>query len=326
MIGMERILVIGANGQIGSELVESLVESFGVGNVVAADVGPRSLAGAEHYERLDVLDCERLADVIEAQQITQVYQLAALLSVTGEQAPLRAWSLNMGGLLNILEVARKRTAEGRPLKVFWPSSIAAFGPNTPGDVTPQSTIMDPTTIYGISKLAGERLCAYYHEKYGVDVRSLRYPGIISYKSPPGGGTTDYAIAIFHSACNGLPFHCFLGPETSLPMIYMPDAIRATIQLMEATPERIRIRSSYNLAGISFNPRELASAIQKRRPDFRVDYRPDHRQAIADSWPRSLDDTPAREDWGWEPRIGLEEMVSDMLLNIGRQQRECPCAA
>ena len=323
---MERILVIGANGQIGSELVEALAEIHGEENVIAGDIGARSLAGAQRYETLDVLDSTRLAQVIDSNGITQVYQLAALLSVTGEQAPLRAWTLNMNGLLNILEIARERTATGKPLRVFWPSSIAAFGPHTPAVETPQLTVMDPTTIYGISKQAGERLCEYYFSKYGVDVRSIRYPGIISYKSPPGGGTTDYAIAIFHAACRDETYHCFLGPESTLPMIYMPDAIRATIELMSAPAEQIHVRSSYNVAGVSFNPRQLAEAIRKRKPEFRIDYRPDHRQAIADSWPHSLDDTYARADWGWKPTIGLQQMVDDMLLHIGKTIRQCSHAA
>ena len=323
---MERILVIGANGQIGSELVEALAEIHGEENVIAGDIGARSLAGAQRYETLDVLDSTRLAQVIDSNGITQVYQLAALLSVTGEQAPLRAWTLNMNGLLNILEIARERTVAGKPLRVFWPSSIAAFGPHTPAVETPQLTVMDPTTIYGISKQAGERLCEYYFSKYGVDVRSIRYPGIISYKSPPGGGTTDYAIAIFHAACRDETYHCFLGPESTLPMIYMPDAIRATIELMSAPAEQINVRSSYNVAGVSFNPRQLAEAIRKRKPEFRIDYRPDHRQAIADSWPHSLDDTYARADWGWKPTIGLQQMVDDMLLHIGKTIRQCSHAA
>lgn len=323
---MERILIIGANGQIGSELTEALAEIHGAENVIAADIGPRSLAGAERYETLDVLDNARLKQCIDGHGITQVFHLAALLSVTGEQAPLRAWTLNMNGLLNILELARERTAGGRPLRVFWPSSIAAFGPHTPAVETPQLTVMDPTTIYGISKLAGERLCEYYFARYGVDVRSIRYPGIISYKSPPGGGTTDYAIAIFHAACRGETYHCYLGPESTLPMIYMSDAIRATIELMEAPAAQIRVRSSYNVAGVSFNPRQLADAIRRRKPDFRIDYRPDHRQAIADSWPRSLDDTYARADWGWAPAVGLQPMVDDMLLHIGKAARQCTQAA
>ena len=313
----ERILVIGANGQIGSELVDALAAKHGARNVIAADIAPQSVAGAARYEVLDVLDVARLTQLIADNDVTQVYHLAALLSVTGEQAPLKAWNLNMGGLLNILEIARERTQAGKPLRVFWPSSIAAFGPHTPAVDTPQLAVMDPTTIYGISKQAGERLCEYYFSKYGVDVRSIRYPGIISYKSPPGGGTTDYAIAIFHAACASETYHCYLGPESTLPMIYMPDAIAATIQLMEAAGDRVRVRSSYNVAGISFNPRQLAAEIRAQRPDFRIEYRPDHRQAIADSWPQSLDDSEARADWGWHPAIGLHELVADMLQNIGK---------
>ncbi|WP_151638349.1 NAD-dependent epimerase/dehydratase family protein [Noviherbaspirillum aerium] len=312
---MERILVIGANGQIGSELVEALVSQHGEDNVIAADIGPASLFGATRYETLDVLDAARLAQAVETHRITQVYQLAALLSVTGEQAPLKAWTLNMNGLLNILELARERTAAGKPLKVFWPSSIAAFGPHTPAVDTPQLAVMDPTTIYGISKQAGERLCEYYFSKFGVDVRSIRYPGIISHKSPPGGGTTDYAIAIFHAAKRGECYSCYLGPETTLPMIYMPDAIRATIELMDAPAEQIRVRSAYNVAGLSFSPRELAEEIRRQLPEFELRYQPDHRQAIADTWPHSLDDTYARADWGWKARIGLRELVTDMLLHV-----------
>ena len=312
---MERILVIGANGQIGSELVEALAEIHGEENVIAGDIGARSLAGAQRYETLDVLDSTRLAQVIDSNGITQVYQLAALLSVTGEQAPLRAWTLNMNGLLNILEIARERTAAGKPLRVFWPSSIAAFGPHTPAVETPQLTVMDPTTIYGISKQAGERLCEYYFSKYGVDVRSIRYPGIISYKSPPGGGTTDYAIAIFHAACRGETYSCYLGPESTLPMIYMPDAIRATLEVMEAPTNRLSVRTSYNLAGMSFTPDEVAQSIRREVPDFKIKYKPDFRQAIADSWPASIDDSIARSDWGWRPEFDLNRMTTDMLLHL-----------
>jgi len=312
---MERILIIGANGQIGSELVSALAEQHGAANVLATDIGANNVYGAARYAQLDVLDKDRLMSLVEEEGVTQVYQLAALLSATGEQAPLKAWTLNMDGLLNILEVARERLQAGKPLKVFWPSSIAAFGPNTPSDNTPQYTVMDPTTIYGISKLAGERLCEYYHTKYGVDVRSIRYPGIISFKSPPGGGTTDYAIAIFHAALKNETYECFLGPETTLPMIYMPDAIRATIELMNAPSEQVVIRSSYNVAGVSFNPRELAGAIRKAVPSFEIAYKPDSRQAIADTWPKSLDDSRATSDWGWKARVGIEEMVTSMLDNI-----------
>ncbi|MET3106518.1 nucleoside-diphosphate-sugar epimerase [Oxalobacteraceae bacterium GrIS 2.11] len=315
----KRILIIGANGQIGCELLDALALEHGTDNVIASDIAPASLYGATHYEQLDVLDTNRLANVVAQYDITDVYQLAALLSVTGEQAPLKAWTLNMDGLLNILELARLRNAAGKPLQVFWPSSIAAFGPNTPPVNTPQMTTMDPTTIYGISKLAGERLCEYYFSKYGVDVRSIRYPGIISYKSPPGGGTTDYAIAIFHAALRGEPYDCFLSEDTALPMIYMPDAIRATIELMNAPAEQIKIRSSYNVAGISFTPKQIATEIQRHHPQFAVNYRPDQRQAIADTWPDSLDDSAARADWHWQSHDGLPEMVSDMLKNIVVEQ-------
>jgi nucleoside-diphosphate-sugar epimerase len=318
---MERILVIGANGQIGSELVEALTAIHGADSVIAADIGPSSLYGVACYEVVDVLDSIRLAQIVDNHRITQVYQLAALLSVTGEQAPLKAWTLNMNGLLNILELARERGEAGKPLKVFWPSSIAAFGPHTPAVDTPQLAVMDPTTIYGISKQAGERLCEYYFAKFGVDVRSIRYPGIISHRSPPGGGTTDYAIAIFHAAKRGEQYACFLGAETTLPMIYMPDAIRATIELMEAPAAQIRIRSAYNVAGLSFNPRELAHAIRQHLPQFKISYQPDHRQAIAESWPHSLDDTYARADWGWKARIGLSQLVEDMLTHIRVVQRK-----
>jgi nucleoside-diphosphate-sugar epimerase len=312
---MERILVIGANGQIGSELVEALARQHGTDNVIATDISPKNLYNAARYQVLDVMDKAALEKLVADEDITQIYQLAAMLSATGEAAPLKAWDLNMDGLLNILEVARARGEQGKPVRIFWPSSIAAFGPNTPQQNTPQMTVMDPTTIYGISKLAGERLCEYYFLKYGVDVRSIRYPGIISFKSPPGGGTTDYAIAIFHSALRGERYDCFLGPQTTLPMIYMPDAIRATIELMEAPAESVKIRSSYNVAGVSFNPEELAAAITRAVPDFKIAYKPDSRQAIADSWPQSLDDSTASADWGWKARVGVDEMVKDMLANI-----------
>jgi nucleoside-diphosphate-sugar epimerase len=312
---MERILVIGANGQIGSELVDALAQKHGAQNVIATDIGAKNVYNAARYQVLNVLDTEALETLVASENITQVYQLAAMLSATGEAAPLKAWTLNMDGLLNILEVARVRGEQGKPLRVFWPSSIAAFGPNTPSHDTPQLTIMDPTTIYGISKLAGERLCEYYFLKYGVDVRSIRYPGIISYKSPPGGGTTDYAIAIFHAALRGETYECFLGPQTTLPMIYMPDAIRATVELMEAPASQIKVRSSYNVAGVSFNPAQLAEAITRSVPGFRIEYKPDSRQAIADTWPHSLDDCHATADWGWRAKVGTEEMVKDMLANI-----------
>ncbi|MGK5045766.1 NAD-dependent epimerase/dehydratase family protein [Janthinobacterium sp. GB4P2] len=316
---MERILVIGANGQIGSELVGALAQQHGADNVIASDIGTNNLYQAKRYAQLNVLDKDGLATIIADENITQVYQLAAMLSATGEAAPLKAWSLNMDGLLNILELARERGETGKPLRIFWPSSIAAFGPNTPQVNTPQMTVMDPTSMYGISKLAGERLCEYYFNKYGVDVRSIRYPGIISYKSPPGGGTTDYAIAIFHAALRGERYDCFLDANTTLPMIYMPDAIRATIELMDAPVSQIKIRSSYNVAGVSFNPEQLAKAIVHMVPDFKISYKPDSRQAIADSWPQSLDDSKASADWGWKAQIGVEQMVTDMLANVDAGQ-------
>lgn len=312
---MEKILVIGANGQIGSELTAALAQKHGAANVLATDIGTRSLYGAARYEQLDVLDRERLAQLVAAHGATQVYQLAAMLSATGEQAPLKAWNLNMNGLLNVLEVARERAEGNAPLSVFWPSSIAVFGPHTPADGTPQNTVMDPSSMYGISKLAGERLCEYYFQHYGVDVRSIRYPGVISYKSPPGGGTTDYAIAMLYAAAADEEYCCFLGPDSTLPMIYMPDALRATLELMAAAAGSVRIRSSYNVAGVSFSPRQLARQIGRRRPQFRLRYQPDERQAIADSWPRSIDDSAARADWGWRSEIGLERLVDDMLANI-----------
>ena len=312
----EHILVIGANGQIGSELVAALAARHGAAQVIAADIGLDNRFQAARYLQLDVLDKPRLARLIEDYAITQVYQLAALLSATAEQAPLKAWSLNMDGLINVLEIARERKQAGRPLRLFWPSSIAAFGPNTPRAGTPQYTVMDPSSMYGISKLAGERLCEYYFQKYQVDVRSIRYPGIISYKSPPGGGTTDYAIAIFHAALRGERYDCFLAPDTTLPMIYMPDAIRATLELMDAPAGSVKVRSAYNVAGLSFSPRQLAQAITRALPEFDIAYAPDSRQQIAATWPASLDDSQATFDWGWQARIGLEQLVADMLANVG----------
>lgn len=323
---MERILVIGANGQIGSELVEALGEKHGAENVIATDIGPRSLFGAACYETLDVLDQRRLTELANDHGVTQVYHLAALLSAAGEEAPQKAWTLNMNGLLNVLELARLRHQAGQPLKLFWPSSIAVFGPHTPPVDTPQLAVMDPTTIYGISKQAGERLCEYYFSKFGVDVRSVRYPGIVSHKSPPGGGTTDYAIAMLAAAGRGERYVCYLRPDTTLPMLHMPDAIRAAIELMEAPAERLRIRSSYNVAGFSFSPRELEEVIRLHRPQFEASYQPDRRQAIADSWPRSVDDAHACADWGWRTRIGMREMVADMLTHLGTSTREPDHAA
>ncbi len=312
---MERMLVIGANGQIGSELVDMLAARHGAANVIAADIVPGVGSGDVRQEVLDVLEAEQLARAMDVHDFSRIYHLAALLSVKGEELPLKAWALNMNGLLNVLELARAHLRTGKALKVFWPSSIAAFGPHTPAVNTPQLTVMDPTTIYGISKQAGERLCEYYHSRYGVDVRSIRYPGIVSYKSPPGGGVTDYAIAMLQAARLRQSYRCFLRPDTRLPMIYMPDALRATVELMDAPGEAVHVRSAYNVAGMSFSPQELAEAVKRRVHDFEIVYAPDVRQGIADNWPRSLDDSHARADWGWQARIGLEDMVDDMLVHM-----------
>ena len=311
---MRKILVVGAGGQIGSELVMELQQKHGKDAVIASDLStecPATLEGSAIYEQLDILDAKRLQSVIEQHQITEVYLLAALLSATAEKNPMFAWKLNMEGLFNILELARL----GIIKKIFWPSSIAVFGPTTPKNNTPQQTIMEPSTVYGISKQAGEQWCAYYHKKYGVDVRSIRYPGLISYTSLPGGGTTDYAVDIFYHAKKTGSYTSFLNESSALPMMFMEDAIRATIELMEAPSERISIRTSYNLGGISFTPAELAQAIQKYIPKFKINYAPDFRQQIADSWPSSIDDTTAKKDWGWKPKYDLNTMVKTMLDNV-----------
>lgn len=307
------ILVIGASGQIGTELVMNLREAYGHQNVVASDLKTASDEVKESgpFELLDVMDRQRLHQLVVQYNIGQVYLLAALLSATAEQKVMPAWNLNMYGLFYVLELAK----EGIINKVYWPSSIAVFGPNTPKLNTPQSTIMEPSTVYGISKLAGERWCEYYFNRYGVDVRSLRYPGLIGYKSIPGGGTTDYAVDIFHKAVAGERFECFLSEETRLPMMYMPDAIRATISIMEAESEKVKIRSSYNISGFDLTPKELTIEIQKHIPDFRTSYNPDFRQAIADGWPSSIDDTRAREDWGWKNEYSMAQMTADMLAQL-----------
>ena len=307
------VLVIGASGQLGTELVMALREQYGNQNVVAADLKTASNEVKESgpFELLDVMDRERLQQLVVQYNIGQVYLLAALLSATAEQKVMPAWNLNTYGLFYVLELAK----EGMIDKVYWPSSIAVFGPNTPKLNTPQSTITEPSTVYGISKLAGERWCAYYNKRYGVDVRSLRYPGLIGYKGNPGGGTTDYAVDIFHKAVSGLPYECFLSKDTRLPMMYMPDAIRATINLMEAPEQQIKIRSSYNVAAFSFTPEELAMEIRKHIPGFSVLYKPDFRQEIADGWPSSVDDSIAVSDWGWKNEFTLKTMTSDMLLHL-----------
>jgi nucleoside-diphosphate-sugar epimerase len=316
---MKKILVIGACGQIGTELVLALRTRFGQENVVAADVKIEATDALKSgpYKQLDALDKENVRAYIIDNQINEVYLLAALLSATAEKNPDFAWKLNMEGLFTILDLAK----DGHIQKIFWPSSIAVFGPTTPRDLTPQYTVMEPTTVYGISKQAGERWCEYYYNKFGVDVRSIRYPGLISYTSLPGGGTTDYAVDIFYNAKKSGKYTSFLNSESALPMMYMEDAIRATIELMDAPKEEVKIRSSYNLAGISFTPATLAEAIQKHLPDFTIDYAPDFRQAIADSWPNSIDDSFAANDWHWKLKFNLEAMVKIMLENVDISKME-----
>lgn len=309
----EKILVIGASGQIGVELTLALRKIYGNNNVIASDLREQNplLEGTGPYVSLDVMNKEMLHVQVIRQNITQIYLLAAILSATGEKNPNLAWSLNMQSLLNVLDIAREENLT----KVYWPSSIAVFGPTSPKHNCPQQTVIEPTTVYGISKYAGEFWCNYYYQRYGVDVRSLRYPGLISYKSAPGGGTTDYAVEIFHEALEHQHYNCFLSEDTYLPMMYMPDAIKATIQLMEAPKEQIKIRTSYNLSAISFSPKEIASEIKKHIPSFTIAYNPDYRQAIANSWPSSIDDSKATEDWGWKPDFDLSNMVNDMFQNL-----------
>jgi nucleoside-diphosphate-sugar epimerase len=306
----ERILVIGAAGQIGTELTAALVQQHGRDAVIATDVRPQQADGLRRAV-LDVMDANSVLRVVADESITQIYLLAAALSATGENDPARAWRLNMDGLVNVLEAARTHGVR----QVFWPSSIAVFGPGTPRHNTPQDALTEPSTIYGISKLAGERLCAYYWQRYGLDVRSLRYPGLISYQTPPGGGTTDYAIDIFHHAVRGDTYTCFLQEDATLPMMYMEDAVKATLDLMAAPASALTVRTSYNVTSLSFSPAELAAAIAARVPGFTVRYAPDARQAIAASWPASLSDEVARNDWQWSPRYDLEAMVDDMLAHI-----------
>lgn len=310
---MSKILVLGSCGQIGTELVLALRQQFGNNNVVAADLRDTcpDILNNGPYVKLDALDRTAVRSYIIDEEIKEVYLLAALLSATAEKNPDFAWKLNMEGLFTILDLAK----EGHISKVFWPSSIAVFGPTTPADNTPQHTIMEPSTVYGISKQAGERWCEYYHHKFGVDVRSIRYPGLISYKSLPGGGTTDYAVDIFYKAKAEGKFTSFLSAGTALPMMFMDDAIRGTLELMAAPAEQIKIRSAYNLAGCSFTPAELAAEIQQWLPAFEIDYAPDFRQAIADSWPNSIDDSHAQKDWGWKAKFDTKALVKVMLENV-----------
>jgi nucleoside-diphosphate-sugar epimerase len=305
-----KILIIGANGQIGTELAEALAQRHGPAAVVTSDLAPQGRLPHLRHEALDVTDAAALAASVKRHGITQIYLLAAALSASGEQHPQWAWHLNMTGLLNVLELARTAKLQ----RVFWPSSIAAFGPGTPADA-PQHTVMDPGTVYGISKLAGERWCAWYHARHGVDVRSLRYPGLISWKTPPGGGTTDYAVDIFHGALKAGRYTSFLRADTRLPMMSMSDAIRATLALMDAPADAITERGSYNLAGCSFTPAEIAAEIARLVPGFTLDCAPDFRQAIADSWPQAIDDSLARRDWGWAPQDDLRAIVAEMLAEL-----------
>jgi nucleoside-diphosphate-sugar epimerase len=311
---MDKIIVLGSSGQIGLELVQSLRAIYGVDNVIASDIKHTEQAKEGPFEVVDVMNAHQLGEIVTRHNCNQVYLLAALLSATAEKMPKLGWDLNMQGLFNVLDLAKEKIIS----KIYWPSSIAVFGPNTPTENTPQFTIMEPSTVYGISKLAGERWCEYYHKKYNVDVRSLRYPGLIGYKSAPGGGTTDYAVHIFHEAIKHKKYTSFLSENTTLPMMYMEDAIRATINIMQTDAANVKIRSSYNLAGISFSPKQIAQEIKKHIPDFEIFYAPDYRQQIADSWPKSIDDSCAQKDWNWKLNYNLETMTKDMMLNLKKE--------
>ena len=310
------ILILGACGQIGTELTMELRAKYGTNNIVASDIreGSESLMKEGPFELLDATNYEAIEDVIMYYEIEEVYLMAAMLSATAEKFPMRAWNLNMNSLFNVLNLAK----EGKINKIFWPSSIAVFGPNTPKHDTPQNTIMEPSTVYGISKQSGERWCEYYHKKFGVDVRSIRYPGLISWKTMPGGGTTDYAVEIYHEALKNGKYQCFLSEETQLPMMYMDDAIRATITIMESDSGSIKVRSSYNLGSMSFTPKQAADSIKKHIPEFEVSYVPDFRQQIANSWPSSIDDSAARRDWDWKPSFDLQNTTKAMLENLSHK--------
>ena len=309
----DKIWVIGASGQIGSDLVVELRNIYGGANVIASDIKEpnQEIKEGGPFEPFDVCSVDEVSHIVKKYKITEVYNLAALLSGTAEKDPRFAWRLNMNGLFNILNVAR----EGFVKKVFWPSSIAVFGPTTPNVNTPQVTITEPNTVYGITKIAGERWCEWFNHKYDIDVRSVRYPGLIGYKALPGGGTTDYAVDIFYHAIKEQNYECFLSKETKLPMMYMPDGIRATLELMHAPQDSISVRSSYNLAGMTFDPQMIYDSIKRYYPDFQVSYKSDFRQAIADTWPQSIDDSVAAKEWGWKPSYNLESMVDDMILQL-----------
>jgi nucleoside-diphosphate-sugar epimerase len=314
----DTILLIGASGQIGTDLTMSLRTIYGASHVVASDIksASREVMESGPFEQLDIMDPVRLNEIVLKYKVTQVYLLAALLSATAEKNIELGWALNMKSLSHVLDLAR----HGKVKKVYWPSSIAVFGPTTPSINTPQHTIMDPNTVYGISKQAGERWCEYYYQKFGVDVRSIRYPGLISWKAKPGGGTTDYAVHIFHEAIKYGRYQSFLSETTSLPMMYMPDAIRATLELMEAPADSIKIRSSYNVAGTSFNPAEIAAVVKQYIPHFEIAYKTDERQAIANSWPQSINDSLAREHWNWKHEYDLGNMAEDMMLNLKKKYK------
>jgi nucleoside-diphosphate-sugar epimerase len=313
---MSKILIIGAAGQIGSELTYKLRELHGADNVIASDITYENtaLVNSGIFEIVDAQDQASVRICVDKHNIGTIYLMAAMLSATGEKYPMKAWDLNMNSLFHVLNLAK----EGIIKKVFWPSSIAVFGPTTPKVDTPQHSIMEPSTVYGITKQAGERWCDYYHKNYGVDVRSLRFPGIISWKTMPGGGTTDYAVEIYHQAILDKSYECFLKEDTELPMMFMDDAINAMVELMDAAPETVKIRSSYNLAAISITPKEVSEAIKKHIPDFRISYRPDFRQKIADTWPKSIDDSEARTDWGWNQKFDLDKMTEEMLKNLSEK--------
>lgn len=306
----EKVLIIGANGQLGTVLTQRLQEKWGATNIIASDL-KANVSFRGNFEILDATNFDAVQRIVKRYNITQIYHLAAILSANGEKDPLKTWDINMTSLFNILEVSRLNAVE----KIFFPSSIAVFGNNIEKELTPQYSNLTPSTVYGMSKVAGENWLRYYHEKYGLDVRSVRYPGVIGYQSLPGGGTTDYAVEIFHKALKSEPFECFLEKNTVLPMIYMEDAIRATIELMDAPTADITIRTSYNLAGMSFSPEQITETIQKIYPDFKTTYKPDFRQLIADSWPQSIDDSCARNDWNWTPHYNLESMTNDMFKNL-----------
>ncbi|NVJ89760.1 MAG: NAD-dependent epimerase/dehydratase family protein [Flavobacteriaceae bacterium] len=310
------ILVLGASGQIGTELTQKLREVYGNANVIASDIreGNEAMMNAGPFEIIDATDKKTILEVIKKYEVNQVYLLAAMLSATAEKFPQKAWDLNMSSLLAVLDLAKEKHIE----QVYWPSSIAVFGETTPKNNTPQETIMEPSTVYGISKLSGEFWCKYYHDKFGVDVRSIRYPGIVSWKTKPGGGTTDYAVDIYFKAIENGTYECFLSKDTRLPMMYMADAVEATIKLMQADPNNVKIRTSYNLAAIDFTPNEIANSIQKYLPNFNITFKPDFRQKIADSWPSSIDDSAARKDWDWNHKYNLDRMTKEMITSLSAE--------